>query len=374
MRLHLYVRDFPPVGSRSGAGVNKAVAGLAKGFVENGARVTVVCTGSEAGTALSPDGYDIVRFKVCDRWKLRLPQELDDYIAACDRSDLFVLSGVFTPAVFAVSRACRRNGIAYVFWPHDPYHPSLFGSRKYAKWLYWRLFERRVLADAAAIQIFADQQRWLRRLGIETPCIKMANGYAAEDVLPTTDLAWHAERPERLLFVGRFDAYNKGLDILLDAFAEIAGSTGACLTLQGPHSADLPRLQRRAQALGLDNGRVVFKAPDFTRPAAQIIADHDVVLLTSRFEGFSLAALEAMCAARVLLVSEVCALSRYVRAAGCGVVVSPDAASVANGLKQLLAARPQWPRMGLAGRDYALRHFRWGSIAGDLLEQYACRL
>jgi glycosyltransferase involved in cell wall biosynthesis len=374
MRLHLYVRDFPPVGSRSGAGVNKAVAGLAKGFVENGARVTVVCTGSEAGTALSPDGYDIVRFKVCDRWKLRLPQELDDYIAACDRSDLFVLSGVFTPAVFAVSRACRRNGIAYVFWPHDPYHPSLFGSRKYAKWLYWRLFERRVLADAAAIQIFADQQRWLRRLGIETPCIKMANGYAAEDVLPTTDLAWHAERPERLLFVGRFDAYNKGLDILLDAFAEIAGSTGACLTLQGPHSADLPRLQRRAQALGLDNGRVVFKAPDFTRPAAQIIADHDVVLLPSRFEGFSLAALEAMCAARVLLVSEVCALSRYVRAAGCGVVVSPDAASVANGLKQLLAARPQWPRMGLAGRDYALRHFRWGSIAGDLLEQYACRL
>ena len=78
--------------------------------------------------------------------------------------------------------------------------------------MYWFLRERRLLQDARAIHTLSrHQQQWLRDLGIGTPCLEVANGFATEDVLPEATLWWRLDLPERLLFLGRFDSYNKGL-------------------------------------------------------------------------------------------------------------------------------------------------------------------
>ena len=86
--------------------------------------------------------------------------------------------------------------------------------------------------------------------------------------------------------------------------------------------------------------------------------------LPSRFEGFGLAALEAMLAARVLLVSERAGIARHVAASGCGVAVAPTVEGVREGLDRLLRRREHWREMGLAGRRHALRHLRWLRLVG----------
>jgi len=199
--------------------------------------------------------------------------------------------------------------------------------------------------------------------------IETVNGFAAEDVIPDSMLQWRTTDPPSLVYLGRMDSFNKALDVLLDAFSEMRDLTDATLTLQGPDTGDLQALRRRSARLGL-NGRVRFQEPDFERPAVQILAEHDIFILPSRFEGFGLAALEAMLAARVIIVSQISGLAPHVLAAGCGVVVSPDVASVKAGLLQLLEARPRWKEMGLAGREYALQHFRWDRSAAETLERY----
>jgi glycosyltransferase involved in cell wall biosynthesis len=95
-----------------------------------------------------------------------------------------------------------------------------------------------------------------------------------------------------------------------------------------------------------------------------------VFCLPSRFEGFGLAALEAMLAARVLLVSGRAGIARHVAASGCGVVVEPTLARVGEGLLALLQRRAEWRGMGLAGRRYALANLQWKNIAASALEQY----
>lgn len=372
MRIHVYLREFPPAGDKLISGMIKAVHGLAAGFVTNGARVTVLCDGPQTSVIQSPSGYDIRCFAHTSMTgsASSLPREMEQYIANCPEPGVFLLNGVFSPNVYLVSRACIRAGIPYIVAPHDPYHPSIFAQNRHLKWPYWYLRERPMLRQARAVQVLDFRHsEWLRAMAVQTPVIEAVNGYAPEDVHPESVLQWRLEGPPKLLYLGRIDYHNKGLDVLLDAFSQMLGQTDAQLTLQGPDWGDRGAMIRRAKRLGLGS-RVAFRDPDFNKPAALISAEHDIFLLPSRFEGFGLSALEAMLAGRVILVSDIAGISPHVRASNCGVVISADVSRVKSGLTQLLEMRPKWKEMGLSGRHYAMNHLRWERIAAETLEQY----
>jgi glycosyltransferase involved in cell wall biosynthesis len=374
MKIHLYARDFPIRGESFEGGLVKAVHGLAGGFAHNGADVNIVCHGSQTDSRPAPAGYRIRSFEraLAAPLGLSLSGSLSRYMDDCDGSDVFVLNGVFNPDTYAVSRACRQRKMGYFSWPHDPYSQQLFAKRGYVKWPYWYLRDRPMLRKARAIQVFdARHTERLRELGVRTPTIEIPNGVDAVDALPDSQLRWRESGPAKLIFLGRIDYYNKALDVLVDSFAGIGATCDARLTVQGPNDGDLEMLQSRAASLGLTEDRLEFKAPQFDRSASEILTEHDIFVLPSRFEGFALAALEAMVAGRVLMVSEINGIAKHVRAAGCGVVVTPEVESVKEGIHQLLAQRPHWKEMGMAGREYALANFRWERIAADLMVHYA---
>lgn len=372
MRIHVYLREFPPLGDKLNSGMIKAVHGLAAGFAQNGAQVTVLSDGPQTSTFEAACGYEIRCF-AHDRTgggPSSIPASLERYIDQCDEPGVFLLNGVFSPNVYLVSRACKRNQIPYVAAPHDPYHPTIFATNRHLKIPYWYLRERPMLREAKAIQVLDFRHaEWLRAWGVHTPIIEVLNGYAPEDVRPLESLSWRMEGPPKLLYLGRIDAHNKGLDLLLDAFAELKDKTDAQLTIQGPDWGDKQAVMKRATRLGLDS-RVKFNEPDFDKPAAQISSEQDVFLLPSRFEGFGLSALEAMLAGRVVMVSDVAGIAPHVRASKCGNVISCDVNHIKSGLMELLSLRSKWKEMGLSGREYALSHLRWEHIAAQTLEHY----
>ena len=282
-----------------------------------------------------------------------------------------MLNGIFDPRVYAVARLLKKQGIPYIAAPHDPYHPAIFGTNAHLKWPYWYLVERRMLAGAKAVQVLDERhEHWLRRLGVRVPVIEISNGFMAEDAMPEADLEWPENRPPHFLFLGRIDAYNKGLDLLVDAFAWTSQADDARLTIQGPDDhGEREVLEAQASALALSD-RVTFLPPDYDTPSAAIAASHDVLCMPSRFEGFGLSALEAMLAGRVVMVSEVAGLAPHVEACGCGVVVKPDVGAVQAGLEELLRLRPKWKAMGLRGRQYVLTHLRYDRIAAGALAHY----
>ena len=360
MNVALYLRDFPPLGDRITGGMEKAVHGLAAGLVRCGATVVVLCEGAEDQRRRAEAGYEIRCFA----------NGLASYLQDSTRPDLFILNGMFNAGVYRFSRLLHRAGIPYIVAPHDPYHPSVFRTRRHLKWPYWYLRERPMLRRALAVQVLDERHgQWLRRLGVGTNVIEVINGVAPEEVMPELDLRWREAGPPQFHFLGRLDTHNKGLDILIDAFASIAAETDAVLSIQGQDWGDRPALERRVARLSL-SGRIRLVAPDYTAPSSQLIARHDVFCLPSRFEGFSLAALEAMLAGRVVLVSDVAGIAPHVQACGCGVVVPAEVQHVSAGLRQLLGLRAQWKEMGLAGRRYALDHLQWDRIAANALRTY----
>jgi len=101
-----------------------------------------------------------------------------------------------------------------------------------------------------------------------------------------------------------------------------------------------------------------------------VVSDHHVFCLPSRFEGFGLAALEAMLAARPVLVSDVSGIAPHVRAARCGVVVDSKVNSIRGGIREMLACKDQWAAMGQRGREYVMAKLKWETIAEDSLKAY----
>ncbi|HKA39373.1 MAG TPA: glycosyltransferase [Burkholderiales bacterium] len=374
MRVTLYLKHFPPSGGPLNDGTSIAVDGLASGLAANGARVTVLCEGVARSSVKTTRRYAVECFPNERRYRTfalapGLKRYVADYLA--HRPGLCLLNGMFHPSVYSMGRWLLRHGVPYVVVPHDPYDRAVFGTNAHLKWPYWYLFERRLLKRARAVQLLdAKHEACLRRLGIGTRVIETMNGVALDAVPPESQLRWRVpEAPVHLVFLGRIDAYNKGLDILLSALPHLTAVADARLTLQGPDWGDRARLERQA-AEGTVAGGVTFLNADYGRPAPRIIAEHDVFCLPSRFEGFGLAALEAMLAARVLLVSERAGIARHVAASGCGVVVEPTPAAVGQGLLALLQRRAEWRAMGLAGRRYALDNLQWKSIAATALEDY----
>lgn len=372
MKIILYLKISPPQGGILNWGISKAVDGLAFGLADCGNEVTVLWERNQDSLIKTERGYEIKCFTNKKEQTFSLASSLKKYIQENAPPDLVILNGIFQPAVYSLSRLLKKYEIPYVAFPHDPYHPSIFSKNPHLKWPYWYFLERRMLQEAQAVQVLdIRHEKFLRRLGVNTPTIEVPNGFHSEDILPESRLEWRLDNPVKLLFLGRIDSHNKGLDLLLEAFAQIVREKNANyeLTIQGPNCGDKKFLEDKGKKL-LISDKLSFLDSDFSVSPTSIIANYDIFCLPSRFEGFGLSALEAMLAGRVLLVSEVAGIVPHLRKSGCGRIVKSEVGSIKEGLEELLKCRSEWQKMGMAGRSYVLENLHWPKIASVALEHY----
>ena len=155
MNIVLYLKIFPPRGEPLNRGIAKAVDGLAFGLAEGGNKVIIVCEANRDISIKTEKGYEIKSFaNLSKKWDfLSLAPGLKKYFQEKEKPDLVIISGIFHPSVYALSRFLKKCKIPYIAWPHDPYHPSIFSKKWYLKWPYWYLLERPMLRQARAVQV-----------------------------------------------------------------------------------------------------------------------------------------------------------------------------------------------------------------------------
>ena len=127
----------------------------------------------------------------------------------------------------------------------------------------------------------------VRRLGL--PSSRHYPGRSAvEPAQPSQVPAGLADLPRpRVLFAGRLHR-EKGPDLLLDAIARLSPRPSCVLLGVGPEQADL---HRRAVDLGIDD---VVRLPGWQESVASWLAGSDLLVVPSRYESWSQAAVTAM--------------------------------------------------------------------------------
>jgi glycosyltransferase involved in cell wall biosynthesis len=153
-------------------------------------------------------------------------------------------------------------------------------------------------------------------------------------------------------------APQKGLDILVRATTLLPGDVTCVLVGDGPERGDLERL---AASLGIED-RVIITG--WVEGARDYLPALDVVALPSRFEGFPLAAVEAMLASRPLVATRVQSVPEAVEDGKTGLLVPPeDVGALASAIAELLRDKARREEMARRARARALERFTSGTMA-----------
>ncbi len=165
------------------------------------------------------------------------------------------------------------------------------------------------------------------------------------------------------LYAGRFAA-EKGLDLILDAWAEVERRTGFRLALlgDGPRTAVL-RAHRYAD-------RVLWLPYERDRDRlADLLAAVDLTIAPGRFETFGLAALESLASGTPVLASSDGGAAELVAKSGAGARFEVgDAACVAETMVRL--AQTDLSALGRLGRAHAEQHHSWDGALKRLFKVY----
>jgi glycosyltransferase involved in cell wall biosynthesis len=158
----------------------------------------------------------------------------------------------------------------------------------------------------------------------------------------------------------------KAYERFLEAAASVAADhpgTRFVLVGDGPLR---PSLEAKAAELGLEE-TAIFAGT--RRDARDIIACSEIVVFTSRSEGLSIAALEALSAAVPVVATDVPGMHELL-GGGAGVLVEPSTAAVASAVSKLLADEPRRRRMGELGRELVGRCYSPRLMVERYLELY----
>lgn len=165
----------------------------------------------------------------------------------------------------------------------------------------------------------------------------------------------HSPRSElaRILFLGRIVEVDKGVFWLPEIMKRLAGPYRLTIAGDGP---DLEILKRRCAPLG-DALQFLGRVPSSQIP--QLVASHDLFLMTSRFEGLPVALVEAMAGGCVPVASRITGVTDFVITHGQTGFLFPvgDCKRAVAAIRSLASAETQRQQMAAAGRADAQQRF-----------------
>lgn len=233
--------------------------------------------------------------------------------------------------------AARRHGTPAVFTPHAW---SFLAASTDAERAVWTRTERMMAGSGRGIVCVSEHER---RLGIEAGVLTHTGGVVIPNAVRMPEEEPSPQRVAPVIGTLARLSRQKGLDVLLDAMALLVRERpDARLSIAGGGPLEV-ELRMHARRLGLD-GHVRFEGwvPD----GRALLADWDVFVLPSRWEGMPLALLEARAAGLPSVATDVGGAREIIRDGEDGwVVPTEDPASLAAALLDLAddpARRAEW--------------------------------
>ena len=367
-------------------GVQHVVNCLARSQADLGASVAVFSRDDNAMNVLGPVS-DATRTAPLDQSSAAPRSPLEWFMARylepqiAERivhwgPDIVHFHSLHIPPNVALGFHFRRVDIPYCVTVHGALFPAALRRNRAMKALFTRLVERRFLNQARFIHAVSPSEiAVIRRMGVTRPIVVAPNGLPVDSTAAPDPDVLHAAHPflrgrRVFMFMGRLDPWQKGLDVLIEAFAR-AALHDAALVLVGPDcNGSRGRLEALAGRLGIARA-LVFLAPAFGQQRTDLLAAADIFVHPSRWEGLSLSVLTAAAAGKPFVITREADPLGVLERARAALIVQPAVQSLAAGLQQAAALpREELQQMGTRARAAASAHFAWPASAQRLIDAY----
>jgi glycosyltransferase involved in cell wall biosynthesis len=263
--------------------------------------------------------------------------------------DVIVVHGMWQYHGYAVAKVARALGLRYVVFLHgmlDPWFARQYPLKHLKKWLYWPWAEYRVLEAARLVLFTAEDELRLARESFPLYAVRerMVGFGVQRREIPAAEAREaflgafpHLRATRNLLFLSRIHP-KKGCDLLIEAFARVAGSDPRLhLVLAGPDGVGWrATLAARAGQLGVAE-RVTFTGMLTGAVKWGAYDAAEVFVLPSHQENFGIVVAEALACGLPVLTTHKVNIWREIENAGAGLVNADTQAGVDRLLADWLA-------------------------------------
>jgi glycogen(starch) synthase len=168
-------------------------------------------------------------------------------------------------------------------------------------------------------------------------------------------------RPRRdILFLGRLEMSQKGVDLLVESFASIADRTDRLLVIAGS-GLDERRIRELVDARRIrDRVKFVGHVPPEDR--FDLLASAEVVAMPSRYETFGMVAAESLAVETPVVAFDIPCLRSVVSTSGGILVPAFDTNAFGDALLKILRDETLKLEFGRSGKE-SVSHLRWDGMA-----------
>lgn len=172
-----------------------------------------------------------------------------------------------------------------------------------------------------------------------------------------------------MVFISRLH-YKKGLDILIDAWRDVASQAPQWkLVIAGPDDGYERALQQAVERNGCKD-RVVILPAQYDQAKYDLLAAAECFVLPSRSEGLPMALLEAMAVGKPVVYTTTCYLPEAAKH-GAGYEVECRAAALSQAFRQVMESEPRrLVEMGQRGQALVREKYLWSSVARQFEDVY----
>ena len=376
MRLLQVIASMDP----AGGGLCQGLRNLTPALEKLGVPSEVVCLDDPASAFLGRDPFPIHalgrgRGAWCHHRAL-MPWLVENM----PRFEAVIVNGLWLYPSHAVRQAARTLSKPRVYvMPHgmlDPYFQRDTSRRLKAirNWLYWKLIESRVVADADGLLFTCEQELLLARDTFQPyrPKRELNAGFGIAEPPASTSAARTAFLEKcpalgdraYLLFLSRIHE-KKGLDLLIRAYAALGPAP--LLVIAGPLDSDYARAMQKLAADLCPPGSVHW--PGMLSGEAKWGAFHGCAafILPSHQENFGIAVAEALACGKPVLISNQVNIWREIGPSGAGLVADDSEPGIREMLQRWLALSPEAvSAMRNAARACHEKHFTIDGAAARL--------
>ena len=296
------------------------------------------------------------------------PFKIDSMPEPFNKPDLVVFQECYRKWYPKIGKQLEKRNIPYIIIPHGELGNEAQKSKHLKKVLANIVFFNRFTDKALAIQCLSQREYDVTNFGKKK--IIATNGVA----VPSCHKESFCKDGIKLVFIGRLDAYHKGIDILLEAVSSVKDKMKehkATLDIYGPDYAGRYANVEKLIA-DFNVGDVVTLHHEVSgKEKEQILLDSDVFVQTSRFEGMPLGILESLSYGLPCLVTRGTTLGEQITDHDCGWMAETNAESIAETLSGVLDSTDCLPVKSKNGMDFVRADYSWDAIATKTVGLYS---
>lgn len=291
-------------------------------------------------------------------------------LAAGDGRSVVHLHGIWAAPQYLAARLCAKHGVPFVLTAHGMLQPWMWTQHslpgRCRNQAYWRAFAFPAFRQATVLHAITGSERdQLHRFFPGKPIEVIPN---AIDIPPQAPLP--TVRQRNILFLGRLHPV-KGVQLLIEAFAQAQLSLAWTLTVAGPAWSEeyLAQLKSAVSRLSLAR-RVTFAGPVYGEDKARLLATSWVCVLPSYSEVIGMVNLESAAALLPSITTLNTGLDDWEE--GGGMLVPLEVAGLAVALRRAAAWTEQEElQRGLASFELVQHRYSWQVVLPSWQGLYA---